>query len=129
MVVSCLTLQPAPSLKEFHTTPSNKKHGISILPGEEYRLKDEEIQSEVEFQRQSNATESQEDRDDSEGFIAIESQQDNKLKLLEQQQQRVQDMNASQMSEEEHFVRNLSSRFAGNSRVRHDQLAAQHARG
>lgn len=34
---------PVPSLKEFHTTPSNKKYGIEVLPSDEFRQREEEI--------------------------------------------------------------------------------------
>jgi hypothetical protein len=74
-----LQLQPLPSLKDFHTTPSNKKHGISILPSEEYRLKEEEIQSEEEFKRESQAT--NEENDNSENDFVFD---DTKRKLFEQ---------------------------------------------
>jgi hypothetical protein len=39
-------------LKEYHTTPSNKKYGIDNLPTEELRLYDEEIKSAVEYERE-----------------------------------------------------------------------------
>ncbi len=40
-------------MKEFHTTPSNKKYGIDNLPPEEMRLHDEEIKSAVEYDRET----------------------------------------------------------------------------
>jgi hypothetical protein len=40
-------------LKEYHTTPSNKKYGIDYLPSKEHRLHDEEIKSALEYERDS----------------------------------------------------------------------------
>jgi hypothetical protein len=43
-------------LKEYHTTPSNKKYGIDNLPNKEFRLHDEEIKSALEYERDSIPT-------------------------------------------------------------------------
>jgi hypothetical protein len=42
-------------LKDFHTTPANKKYGIDNTPTEDMRLRDEEIQSAVDYERESMA--------------------------------------------------------------------------
>lgn len=52
-----MILQPSPSLKEYHTTPSNKKYGIDNLPGDDLRLYDEEIKSQEEYLRESQISE------------------------------------------------------------------------
>lgn len=43
-------------MKEYHTTPSNKKYGIDNLPTEDMRLLDEEIKSAPEWERESMTT-------------------------------------------------------------------------
>lgn len=40
-------------MKEYHTTPSNKKYGIDNLPTDDLRLYDEEIKSAVEYERET----------------------------------------------------------------------------
>jgi len=40
-------------LKEYHTTPSNKKYGIDNLPTEDLRLYAEEIKSQVDWERET----------------------------------------------------------------------------
>jgi len=40
-------------LKEYHTTPSNKKYGFDNMPSDDMRLPDEEIKSAVEYERES----------------------------------------------------------------------------
>jgi len=44
-------------LKEYHTTPSNKRYGIDNLPTDDMRLYDEEIKSAPEWERESMSTE------------------------------------------------------------------------
>jgi hypothetical protein len=43
-------------LKEYHTTPSNKRYGFENLPPDEFRLLTEEIKSVVEFKRETMET-------------------------------------------------------------------------
>lgn len=40
-------------MKEYHTTPSNKKYGIDNLPTDDLRLYEEEIKSAPEWERDS----------------------------------------------------------------------------
>jgi len=59
-------------LKEYHTTPSNKKYGIDNLPTDDMRLFDEEIKSAPEWERDSmttdNSTKSSKRRPEEEEF-------------------------------------------------------------
>ena len=38
-------------MKEYHATPSSKKYGFDILPPDDLRLRDEEIKSTKEYER------------------------------------------------------------------------------
>lgn len=40
-------------MKEYHATAATKKYGFDHLPPEESRLKDEEIKSTVEYERET----------------------------------------------------------------------------
>jgi hypothetical protein len=40
-------------MKEFHATTASKKYGFDHMPPEEMRLKDEEIKSTVEYERET----------------------------------------------------------------------------
>ena len=52
-------------MKEYHATSATRKYGFDHLPPDEMRLKDEEIKSTVEYQREtlgiSNITEEESD--------------------------------------------------------------------
>ena len=49
-------LQPTGGLKDYHTTPNKKRFNINNLPPDEMRLHDEEIKSDIEFQRDSTGS-------------------------------------------------------------------------
>lgn len=43
-------------MKEYHTTPTNKKYGIDNLPTDDLRMYEEEIKSEEEWRRDTLGT-------------------------------------------------------------------------
>ena len=43
-------------MKEYHSTPSNKRYGFDHLPIDDFRMYDEEIKSTVEYERETMGT-------------------------------------------------------------------------
>lgn len=60
---------PQASLKEYHTTPNNKRYGLENLPLDEMRLLDEEIKSTSDYNRDTQAS----TKTDDDEFVFVNS--------------------------------------------------------
>lgn len=85
-------------MKEYHTTPSNKKYGIDNLPTEEMRLYDEEIKSAVEYERES-MTASKEKKAPTGEQLSTSSSQDDQEFPFENARANKHNSNGSKLSE------------------------------